>query len=503
MKTLSGSFVLVLAAFASPGLAADLTGNWAAKEALGDGTVRATYLNLKQEGARITGTIRATQFYYRIVESTGGPDGFTLTGSMMDGNSERRVKYEGQLVGEELHLATRRRPDAPVVEMTAHRVPGGEGAYPERRPLPALHKVADNGSARTPPMGWNSWNKFAGRVDDRAVRGMADAMATNGMKDVGYVYVNIDDTWEGDREKDGNITTNKKFPDMKALADYVHSKGLKIGIYSSPGPNTCAGYEGSYGHEEQDAKRYAEWGIDYLKYDWCGARNLYKDEEMQAVYQIMGEALLRVARPILYSLCQYGRSEVWKWGPEVGGNTWRTTGDIRDTWESMSKIGFAQDGLAPYAAPGHWNDPDMLEIGNGGMTDDEYRTHMSLWSILAAPLLAGNDLRSMSPAILEILTNREVIAVNQDKAGKQGRRVAQSGEQEVWVRPLADGGHAIGMFNRSAAPATVSLKWAELGLKASPKKGRDLWTHRDVLFDGAEYSAAVPSHGVVMLRVAE
>ena len=503
MKTLSGSFVLVLAAFASPGLAADLTGNWAAKEALGDGTVRATYLNLKQEGARITGTIRATQFYYRIVESTGGPDGFTLTGSMIDGNSERRVKYEGQLVGEELHLATRRRPDAPVVEMTAHRVPGGEGAYPERRPLPALHKVADNGSARTPPMGWNSWNKFAGRVDDRAVRGMADAMATNGMKDVGYVYVNIDDTWEGDREKDGNITTNKKFPDMKALADYVHSKGLKIGIYSSPGPNTCAGYEGSYGHEEQDAKRYAEWGIDYLKYDWCGARNLYKDEEMQAVYQIMGEALLRVGRPILYSLCQYGRSEVWKWGPEVGGNTWRTTGDIRDTWESMSKIGFAQDGLAPYAAPGHWNDPDMLEIGNGGMTDDEYRTHMSLWSILAAPLLAGNDLRSMSPAILEILTNREVIAVNQDKAGKQGRRVAQSGEQEVWVRPLADGGHAIGMFNRSAAPATVSLKWAELGLKASPKKGRDLWTHRDVLFDGAEYSATVPSHGVVMLRVAE
>ena len=503
MKTLSGSFVLVLAAFASPGLAADLTGNWAAKEALGDGTVRATYLNLKQEGARITGTIRATQFYYRIVESTGGPDGFTLTGSMMDGNSERRVKYEGQLVGEELHLATRRRPDAPVVEMTAHRVPGGEGAYPERRPLPALHKVADNGSARTPPMGWNSWNKFAGRVDDRAVRGMADAMATNGMKDVGYVYVNIDDTWEGDREKDGNITTNKKFPDMKALADYVHSKGLKIGIYSSPGPNTCAGYEGSYGHEEQDAKRYAEWGIDYLKYDWCGARNLYKDEEMQAVYQIMGEALLRVGRPILYSLCQYGRSEVWKWGPDVGGNSWRTTGDIRDTWESMSKIGFAQDGLAPYAAPGHWNDPDMLEIGNGGMTDDEYRTHMSLWSILAAPLLAGNDLRSMSPAILEILTNREVIAVNQDKAGKQGRRVAQSGEQEVWVRPLADGGHAIGMFNRSAAPATVSLKWAELGLKASPKKGRDLWTHRDVLFDGAEYSATVPSHGVVMLRVAE
>lgn len=503
MKTLSGFFAVLLAASGSPSLASDLTGNWAVKEALGDGTVRATYLNLKQEGAHITGAIRATQFYYRIVESTGGPDGFTLTGSMMDGNSERHVKYEGKLVGEELHLAGQRRPDAPVVEMTAHRVPAGEGAYPERRPLPALHKVADNALARTPPMGWNSWNKFAGRVDDAAVRGMADVMAANGMKDAGYVYVNIDDTWQGEREKNGNITTNKKFPDMKALADYVHSKGLKIGIYSSPGPNTCAGYEGSYGHEEQDAKTYAEWGIDYLKYDWCGARNLYKDEEMQAVYQIMGEALLKVGRPILYSLCQYGRAEVWKWGPEVGGNTSRTTGDIRDTWESMSKIGFAQDALAPYAAPGHWNDPDMLEIGNGGMNDDEYRTQMSLWSILAAPLLAGNDLRGMSPVILEILTNREVIAVNQDKAGKQGRRVAQSGEQEVWARPLADGGHAIGMFNRSAAPATVSVKSGELGLKASPKKGRDLWTHRDVTFNGAEYSVTVPSHGVVMLRVAE
>ena len=414
--TLLGFFALVLATFASPRLAADLAGNWAVKEALGDGTVRATYLNLKQEGPHITGTIRATQFYYRIVESTGGPDGFTLTGSMMDGNNERRVNYEGKLVGEELHLATRRRPDAPVVEMTAHRVPPGEGAYPERRPLPALHKVTDNGLARTPPMGWNSWNKFGGRVDDAAVRGMADAMTTNGMREAGYVYVNIDDTWEGERDKEGKITTNKKFPDMKALADYVHRKGLKIGIYSSPGPNTCAGYEGSYGHEEQDAKTYAEWGIDYLKYDWCAARNLYKDEEMQAVYQIMGEALLKLGRPILYSLCQYGRAEVWKWGPEVGGNAWRTTGDIRDSWESMTKIGFAQVALAPYAAPGHWNDPDMLEIGNGGMNDDEYRTHMSLWSILAAPLLAGNDLRSMSPAILEILTNREVILMDDVKS---------------------------------------------------------------------------------------
>src|SRR5947208_10344685 len=491
MKTLSGFFAVLLAASGSPSLASDLTGNWAVKEALGDGTVRATYLNLKQEGAHITGAIRATQFYYRIVESTGGPDSFALTGSMMDGNSERHVKYEGKLGGEELHLAAQRRPDAPVVKMTAHRVPAGEGAYPERRPLPALHKVADNALARTPPMGWNSWNKFAGRVDDAAVRGMADAMAANGMKDAGYVYVNIDDTWQGEREKNGNITTNKKFPDMKALADYVHSKGLKIGIYSSPGPNTSAGYGGSDGSQDQDAQTYAAWGIDYLKYDWCGARNLYTDQEMRALYQVMGDALLRAGRPILYSLCQYGRAEVWKWGADVGGNAWRTTGDIRDTWDSMTTIGFSQDELAPWAAPGHWNDPDMLEIGNGGMNDDEYRTHMSLWSILAAPLLAGNDLRNMTPAILEILTNREVIAVNQDKDGKQGQRITKSGDQEVWARPLAGGAQAIGLFNRGGTPAKIALKWSDLGLTSAPAHARDLWAHSDLKLDAGEYSVMV------------
>jgi alpha-galactosidase len=349
-------------------------------------------------------------------------------------------------------------------------------------------------------MGWNSWNKFAGRVDDAAVRGMADAIAGNGMKDAGYVYVNIDDTWEGERDAKGNIQTNKKFPDMKALAEYVHGKGLKIGIYSSPGPNTCAGYEGTYGHEEQDARTYAAWGIDYLKYDWCGARNLYTDDEMQAVYQKMGDALRAAGRPIVYSLCQYGHADVWKWGPEVGGNLWRTTGDIRDTWESMSTIGFNQNDLAPWAAPGHWNDPDMLEIGNGGMTDAEYQTHMSLWSILAAPLLAGNDLRNVSPSILAILTNREVIAIDQDPAGKQGRRVWKSGDQEIWVRELASGDPAVAVFNRAADSADVTVKWSDLEMK-TPSHARDLWTHRDVNLQGAEYTATVPAHGVVLLRV--
>jgi alpha-galactosidase len=288
---------------------------------------------------------------------------------------------------------------------------------------------------------------------------------------------------------------------MKALADYVHSKGLKIGIYSSPGPNTCAGYEGSYGHEDQDARTYAAWGIDYLKYDWCGARNLYADEEMQPIYQKMGDALLKSGRPILYSLCQYGRADVWKWAPEVGGNAWRTTGDIRDTWDSMTTIGFAQDALAPFAKPGHWNDPDMLEVGNGGMTDDEYRTHVSLWSILAAPLLAGNDLRSMSPTIREILTNREVIAVNQDKEGKQGRRISKTGDQEVWSRPLVGSAQAIALFNRAPAATKITIKWTDLGLTTAPAHLRDLWSHTDITPASVEFSATVPAHGVVLLRV--
>src|SRR5499427_8902533 len=479
-----------------------LTGNWVVRipSTNKDGTFRTTYLNLKQDGQRITGTIRTTQFYYHISESTGGPESFTLTGSMMDGKNERKVQYEGKLVGEELHISTRRRPQDNPVQMVAVRAPAGEGAIPPRNPLPALHKVPDNGLAKTPPMGWNSWNKFAGRVDDAAVRGMADAMASNGMKDAGYQYINIDDTWEAGRDAQGNIQTNKKFPDMKALADYVHSKGLKLGIYSSPGPNTCAGYEGSYAHEEQDARTYAAWGIDYLKYDWCGARTLYTDEEMPAIYQKMGDALLLTGRPIVYSLCQYGRLDVWKWGADVGGNLWRTTGDIRDAWDSMSRIGFGQNDLAPWAKPVHWNDPDMLEIGNGNMTETEYRTHMSLWSILAAPLLAGNDLRSMSPAILEILTNREVIAIDQDKAGKQGTRVSKSGEQEIWTRPLAGGTLAVGLFNRAGEEAKMSVRWSDIGITGKAKV-RDLWLHQDIAWQGPEYSVSVPAHGVVLLRV--
>jgi len=349
-------------------------------------------------------------------------------------------------------------------------------------------------------MGWNSWNKFAGKIDDAAVRGVADAMVASGMRDAGYIYVNIDDTWEGARDAQGNITGNLKFPDMKGLAEYVHSKGLKIGLYSSPGPLTCASYEGSYGHEEQDAKTYAAWGFDYLKYDWCSARAVYKDSEMQAAYQKMGEALLKSGRPIVYSLCQYGMEDVWNWGAKVGGNLWRTTGDIGDRWQSMDGIGFKQFAIAPYPRVGHWNDPDMLEIGNGGMTPDEYRTHMSLWSLLRAPLLAGNDLRTMDDVTKSILMNREVIAIDQDPEAKPVKKLSEQGSLVVAARPLKDKAWAVGLFNRGDAAGKMTVAWSDLGLHGKLKV-RDLWAHKDLGKVPDQFSADVPSHGVVLITV--
>jgi alpha-galactosidase len=354
--------------------------------------------------------------------------------------------------------------------------------------------------ARTPPMGWNSWNHFACKVSDPLVRETADTLAASGMKAAGYVYVNIDDCWQGQRDAQGRIQANERFPDMKALADYVHSKGLKIGIYSSPGPKTCEGYEGSYGHEEQDARTYAEWGFDYLKYDSCSAPKVYKAEEMPAVYRKMYDALRQAGRPIVYSLCQYGMDRVWEWGPKAGGNLWRTTGDITDDYTRMAFIGFGQSGLEKFAGPGHWNDPDMLEVGNGHMKPDEYRTHMSLWCLLAAPLLAGNDLSKMTPETLAILTNPEVIAVDQDPAGIQGHRVSEEGPLEVWVKPLGDGGKAVGLFNRGESAMTVTVNFADLGVSGSASV-RDLWERKDLGTFNGSFSALVPKHAVVMVRV--
>jgi alpha-galactosidase len=351
---------------------------------------------------------------------------------------------------------------------------------------------------QTPPMGWNSWNHFACKVSDAIVRAQADAMAKSGMKAVGYEYVNIDDCWEGVRDSKGVIHPNSKFPDMKALADYVHSKGLKLGIYSSPGPKTCGGYEGSYQHEKQDAETYARWGIDYLKYDWCTARYVYEPAQYPGAFKKMHEALLSTGRPIVYSI--HGRGRVWEWAQSVGANLWRTTGDIKDDYNRMVAIGFGQNGLAHLAGPGHWNDPDMLEIGNGGMKPEEYRMHMTLWCLLAAPLITGNDLTKMTPETLAILTNPDVIAVDQDPLGVAGHRVWEEGPLEIWMKALAGGAKAVGLFNREQSTIRITVKFSQIGV-GDRATVRDLWARKDLgVFDGS-YSADVVQHGVVMIKV--
>lgn len=351
--------------------------------------------------------------------------------------------------------------------------------------------------ARTPPMGWNSWNHFACEVSDAIVRAQADAVVTTGMKSAGYLYILIDDCWQGTRDSGGQIRPNRKFPDMKALADYVHSKGLKIGIYSSPGPKTCAGYPGSYDHEEQDAQTYATWRMDYLKYDLCSYDGM---GDQVAAYKKMGDALKKTGRPIVYALCQYGMQKGWQWATSVGGNLWRTDDDIRDNYYTMAELGFGQNGLEGFAGPGHWNDPDMLEIGNGGMTADEYRTHMSLWCILAAPLITGNDLAHMTTETIGILTNSEIIAIDQDALGIQGHRLRQEGPIEIWIKSLEGGSIAVGLFNRGWGAMPVTLKFRDVGFSNSAVV-RDLWAQKDLGSFEEKYTAVVPQHGVVMLTL--
>ncbi len=369
--------------------------------------------------------------------------------------------------------------------------------------------------AATPPMGWNSWNHFAGHVTDADVRSAADQLVSTGMRDAGYIYVNLDDTWQGKRDAQGILHPNDRFPDMKALADYVHSKGLKFGIYSSPGPKTCGGYEGSLGHEAQDAKMYAEWGVDFLKYDLCSFQDIMNKAKadhpdnphaardlMIAAYKKMGDALQATGRPILYSLCQYGVDQPWKWGPSVGAQMWRTTDDIDDSYGRMITIGFSQAGLSKYAGPGHWNDPDMLEVGNGKMTTDEYKTHMSLWVILAAPLLAGNDLSKMTDTDKSILMNKEAVAIDQDPLGKQGDRLYQSGDFDVWTKPLSNGRVAVGLFNRSWDNREVSVDLADIGFKSGANL-RDVWKQQDLGRHTGVFTDVIPKHGVTLLIVSK
>lgn len=362
------------------------------------------------------------------------------------------------------------------------------------------------GLAPTPPMGWNSWNKFGCNVSEQLVRAQADAMVASGLRDAGYRYIVIDDCWQKSRDADGNIQPDpERFPSgMKALADYVHAKGLKFGLYSDAGVLTCGGRPGSAGHEFQDARQYAKWGVDYLKYDWChtGPRNA------EAAYTIMAKALRASGRDIVLSICEWGNNEPARWAPAVG-HLWRTTGDIFDAWSGKKDWSHGMTDILDmnaeswrHAGPNRWPDPDMLEVGNGGMSTTEYESHFSLWAMLAAPLMAGNDLAAMSADTRRILGNREIIAVDQDPLGLAARRVRKQGDLELWVRPLAGGERAVVLFNRGTQPAEMSAAWSEIDLApAARARVRNLWTGAEQTGVQGRVGGTVAPHGVLMLRI--
>lgn len=383
------------------------------------------------------------------------------------------------------------------------------------------HAQKFEGLALTPPMGWNSWNHFGCNVDENLIRETAEAMVSSGMRDAGYQYVNIDDCWHGERDDRGFIHPNpERFPSgMKALADYVHSLGLKIGIYSDAGTATCAGHPGSQGYEYQDALTYAEWGFDYLKYDWCNTGT----RDAQEAYTTMRDAIYAAGRPMVLAICEWGDNDPWEWAQPIG-HLWRTTGDVYNCWDCVVDHGIwksfgvlpildMQDGLRIHAGPDHWNDPDMMEVGNG-MTVSQDRAHFSMWAMLAAPLIAGNDLRNMTPETIEILTNGEVIAVNQDSDGIQGWRWRSSDGVETWVKPLSNGEWAVAFLNRNPEPREVSLDWRstfindghsgrEVHFNQESFNVRDLWRHEDIGTTQTIFSGVVGGHDVIVLRLSK
>lgn len=378
--------------------------------------------------------------------------------------------------------------------------------------------------ALTPPMGWNSWNTFSDQISDSLIRQIADSMVSTGMRDLGYQYVNIDDLWQlVERDSKGNIQINKtKFPyGIKAVADYVHSKGLKLGIYSDAALLTCGGVAGSYGHEEQDVRDFAAWGIDLLKYDYCNAP-VAKDTAILR-YSRMAAALRNSKRSIVFSVCEWGQREPWTWAASIGGNYWRTTWDIRNAWNrdvydagnnSIMQITDINASLADYASPGHWNDPDMLVVGinnnlrtvvntegASGCSDEEYRTHMSLWCLMASPLIAGNDIRNMSKSAKEILLNSEIIAVNQDALGKQARKIRDNGDTEVFAKPMHDGSWVVGLLNRNdSVNQSIRISWNEIGIEGKHIV-RDLWEHKDLGKFTEYFEITVKPHQCVVIQL--
>ena len=367
--------------------------------------------------------------------------------------------------------------------------------------------TATDGLALTPPMGWNSWNAFHCEVSEKVVRDAADALVSSGMRDAGYQYVVVDDCWQGERDAAGRLAADKeRFPSgMKALADYVHARGLRYGLYSDAGELTCATRPGSKGHEAADAMTFAAWGVDYLKYDWCHTDG----QDARESYGRMSRALRAAGRPVVFSICEWGSTKPWTWAPGVG-HLWRATGDIQDCWECGTEWGgmgithildLVAD-LHPFAGPGRWNDPDMLEVGNGGLTLAESRSHFSLWALLAAPLIAGNDIAGMKPEVRDILLNREVIAVDQDPLGVQGRRILDGGPNEVWMKPLADGSRAVVLFNRGTDTMAIRCRPEDIGFSPAQKlRIRDLWKHAEIPLENGAIEGKVKPHDVVMVRV--
>jgi alpha-galactosidase len=438
-------------------------------------------------GARVTGTTPGRPFLFKIPATGQEPLTFSAKGLPAGLTLDEKT---GIITG------SVRKSGKSVVRVTVSNTLGA--AQRNLVIVAGEHKLA-----QTPPMGWNSWNAYYTNVDEKKMRDAVEWIRKTGLDKHGYEYVNIDDAWEANRDAEGEILVNQKFSSMKALGDYIHGYGLKFGIYSSPGPKTCGGYEGSFKHEQQDANTYASWGVDYLKYDWCSYQKTQEATEREAYklpYKVMRTALDNANRDIVYSLCQYGMNNVWEWGADkdVAGNLWRTTGDIAPSYNSMANIGFKQNGLEKYAGPGHWNDPDMLFVH--AMKPNEQITHLTLWSLLAAPLLIGSDISRLDQFTIDALSNDEVIAVDQDPLGRQGTRRSQEGSLEVWARPLWDGTIAVGLFNRSKAPAPVTARWADLGLKGS-QPVRDLWKQQDLGAVKDTFTATVPGHGAVLVKI--